>query len=106
MAKRTFTKYPQGYIKAASNYQDDEASVWHVDFYRMISDLTPLYTVYVEANTKEDAYSIGEQLAEALGYNPEKIVVQFAHMSQMQFDEYYVPRKINGIQYFVRNKYT
>jgi hypothetical protein len=101
--KRTFTKYPSSIL--ASDYQNKEANVWHISFYRMISDLIPLYNVYVEADSKDEAREIGEDLARVLGYNPEKIVVQFAHMSQFQFDEYYVPETTQGISYFVRSRY-
>lgn len=40
MAKRRFTKYPSGYIRASEDFPSD--NIYRVDFYNMIGDLSPL----------------------------------------------------------------
>lgn len=106
--KRTFTKYPSSYseekrsVSASSNY--DYADIYDIDFYDMIGDLRPLKSVYLYADSKEDARHKAEQLAVALGYKPDKVMVQYAYMAQKHLDTYYVSQNADGIEYFVHRK--
>lgn len=106
--KRTFTRYPSGYVKATSNYEKPEpyADIYQIDFYDMIGDLRPQKCVYLYADSKEDARHSAEQLAVALGYKPDKVMVQYAYMTQNHLDTYYVPQSTDGIEYFVHKGYV
>ena len=101
--KRRFTKYPSN-ISASSNYE--YANIYQIDFHNMIGDLLPLQCVCLYADSKEEARQLGKELAAVLGYKPDKIMVQYAYMTQNHLDTYYMPQNADGIEYFVRKGYV
>ena len=102
MAKRTFTKYPSNYVKASEDFPSD--NIYRVDFYDMIGDLMPLKTVCLFADSKEEARQLGRELAIALGYKPDKIMTQYAYITEGHLDRYYEPQEESGITYFIRKR--
>ena len=100
--KRTFTKYPSGYVKASEDFPSD--NIYHVDFYDMIGDLIPLKTVYLFADSKEEARQLGKELAVALGYKSDKVMVQYAYITEGYLDRYYEPQEESGITNFIRKR--
>ena len=108
---RKFTKYPSNYVKANNEYPSDYEdgqftyiNLWAIDFYNMLSDLISLRTVYVKADTKTEAHRLGQQLAVAFGYKPDKITTQFAYITQGQFNNYFYECDENGITYYFEGK--
>ena len=98
MARR-FTKYPSGYVKASEDFPSD--NIYCVDFYDMIGDLIPLKTVYLFADSKDEARQLGKELAVALGYKPDKVMTQYAYMTEGRLNRYYRPQEASGITYYI-----
>lgn len=102
MAKRRFTKYPSGYVSASKDFPSD--NIYCIDFYDMLGDLMPLKTVYLFADSKEEARQLGEELATVLGYKPDKVSAQYAYITKEYLDRYYEPQEESGIIYFISKR--
>lgn len=98
--KRIFTVYPSNYIKASEDFPSD--NIFSIDFYDMIGDLMPQKTICVIADSKDEARQLGKELAVALGYKPDKVMVQYAYITQGKLDMYYRPQEASGITYYIR----
>ena len=98
--KRRFTKYPSGYVKANSDNHYD--NIYAIDFYRKMYELVPLQTVYVIADSKEEARGIAYQLADIFGYEPQSATIQFAYITQGWLDMYCMQKQADGIPYYVK----